>query len=317
MKRFLVAFALAAYAAHGASAETLTASTGGRTNWDSVILEMGAAKGFFKQEGIDFELSPTDGGAATLQPAVAGRVDLALAVGFLSVISAYAKGAPIKVISAEATGAPELFWYTKPSSGIKGIKDAAGKTMAYSANGSTSNLMLLALLNQEKVAAKPIATGTTATTMTQVMTGQIDVGYSVAPFGLPDVEAGKIIILARSTDVVSMRNETIRVNVANAEALKTKRAAIEKFFRGYLHTLDWAYSDPHGFDALAEALAMPRELIIKAMPVYYPKAMFQLADIRGLASVMEEAVATKNIAAPLSKERIADFIDIVPKPRGK
>lgn len=317
MRKFLVAFVIAAFGAHGAAGETLTASTGGRTNWDSVILEMGASKGFFKQEGIDFELSPTDGGAATLQPAVAGRVDLALAVGFLGVISAYSKGAPIRVISAEATGAPELFWYTKPSSGIKSIKDAAGKTMAFSANGSTSNLLLLALLNQEKVAAKPIATGTTATTLTQVMTGQIDVGYSVAPFALPDVEAGKIVILARSTDVVSMRNETIRVNVANAELLKTKRAAIEKFFRGYRHTLDWAYSDPHGFDALSEALHMPIELIQKAMPVYYPKTMFQLAEIRGLASVMGEAVATRNIAAPLTQQQIADFIDIVPKAGGK
>jgi len=313
MRKLLLALFMTAFAAQAQAADALTATTGGRTNWDSVLLALGNSQDFYKAEGLDFDLTFTDGGAATLQPAVSGRVDLALAVGFLSVVSAYAKGAPIKVISAEATGAPELYWYVKANSPIKSLKDAAGKSMAYSANGSTSNLMLLALLNQEKVAAKPIATGTTATTMTQVMTGQIDIGYAVAPFGLPDVEAGKITILARSTDVVSMRNETIRVNVASAEAIKNKRGAIEKFFRGYRRTLEWAYSDPHGFDALSEALHMPHELIVKAMPVYYPKTMFQLEEIRGLSRVMDEAVATKNIPAPLSKEQIAQFIDIVPK----
>jgi hypothetical protein len=39
--------------------------------------------------------------------------------GTLGAIAAFAKGMPVKIISAEATGAPDAFWYARPESGIK------------------------------------------------------------------------------------------------------------------------------------------------------------------------------------------------------
>ena len=46
--------------------------------------------------------------------------------GTLGVIAAYAKGMPVKIISAEATGAPDAFWYARPESGIKSLADGCG-----------------------------------------------------------------------------------------------------------------------------------------------------------------------------------------------
>ena len=50
---------------------------------------------------------------------IAGSLDIAMTNGTLGVIAAYAKGMPVKIISAEATGAPDAFWYARPESGIK------------------------------------------------------------------------------------------------------------------------------------------------------------------------------------------------------
>jgi NitT/TauT family transport system substrate-binding protein len=294
-----------------AGAEALSASTGGRTNWDSVLLAAAEKQGFFKEEGLDVDVVFTEGGAATLQPAVSGRVDVAFAVGFLGVVSAYAKGAPIRVISAEATGAKELFWYAKADSGIKSLKDAAGKTIAFSVPGTSSNLMLLALLRQENVAAKPVSAGSTLATMTQVMTGQIDIGYATAPFALAEVAAGKLVILARSGDVVAMRDETLRVNVANLDSLMTKRASIERFMRAVVKAIDWAYSDPRAIDNFADGLDMPHDITEKNFTEWYPKSMFQIDEVKGISKVMDEAIATKNIAAPLTQDQITTLIDIV------
>jgi NitT/TauT family transport system substrate-binding protein len=311
--RSLIALALVVgcLAPARAGAEALSASTGGRTNWDSVLLAAAEKQGFFKEEGLDVDVVFTEGGAATLQPAVSGRVDVAFAVGFLCVVSAYAKGAPIRVISAEATGAKELFWYAKADSGIKSLKDAAGKTIAFSVPGTSSNLMLLALLRQENVAAKPVSAGSTLATMTQVMTGQIDIGYATAPFALAEVAAGKLVILARSGDVIAMRDETLRVNVANLDSLKTKRAAIERFMRAVVKAIDWAYSDPRAIDNFADGLNMPHDITEKNFTEWYPKSMFQIGEVKGISKVMDEAIATKNIAAPLTQDQITTLIDIV------
>ena len=132
-------------------------------------------------------------------------------------IGAYVKGAPVRVISAQMTGAGELYWYARAESGIKNLKDAAGKTVAFSSPGSSSNLILLALLRQGGVSAKTIATGGAPATLTQVMTGQIDVGWAAAPFGLQNVIDGQIVVIARTGDVPQLANQTIRVNIANAD----------------------------------------------------------------------------------------------------
>ncbi len=75
------------------------------------------------------------------------------------------------------------------------------------------------------------------------MTGQIDVGWAAAPFGLRQLEEKQIRVIARTSDVPQIANQTIRVNVANDNALKTKRTAIEKFLRAYARAIDWAYKD--------------------------------------------------------------------------
>ena len=104
-----------------------------------------------------------------------------------------------------------------PDSGIKSLKDAAGKTVAFSSPGSSSNLILLALLRQAQVSAKTLAAGGAPATLTQVMTGQIDVGWAAAPFGLQNIIDGKITVIARTADVPQLANQTIRVNIANVE----------------------------------------------------------------------------------------------------
>src|SRR6266567_1638270 len=130
------------------------------------------------------------------------------------VIGAYVKGAPVRVISAKMTGAGELYWYARAESGIRSLKDAAGKTVAFSSPGSSSNLIALALVKKAGVDAKLVATGGVPATLTQVMTGQIDVGWSVVPFGLQNVTDGKTVIVARVSDVPEFAGQTIRVNIA-------------------------------------------------------------------------------------------------------
>src|SRR5215813_5794591 len=234
---------IAALSTGRADAETLKVTVAQRGFWNSSFIEFALQQGFFKQEGLDIEILYTEGGASTLTPVIAGSLDIAMTNGTLGVIAAFAKGLPVKIISAEATGAPDAFWYARPESGIKSIKDTEGRTVAFSSPGSSTNLIIRQLVEQEKVAPKLVAAGGAPATLTQVMTGQIDVGWSVPPFVLQHLAEGRAQIIARGSDVAAIRDQTIRVNVANANALKEKRDAFVRYIRALKRAIDWAYAN--------------------------------------------------------------------------
>jgi NitT/TauT family transport system substrate-binding protein len=283
--------------------------------WDSSWVEFGQAAGLFKQAGLDVEVFWTDGGAQTLTAALSGSVDVALSNGFLGVVGAYVKGAPVRVISAEMTGATEIFWWVKADSPYKSLKDLPeGKTIAFSSPGSSTNLVLLALLKQTGSKAKPVATGGVPGTTTQVMTGQIDVGWSVVPLGLQDVNEGKRRIIARSTDAKEMLNQTIRVNIANAETLKNKRALITKFMEVYAKSIDWAYSNPQAIEIFAKNMKVPVPIAKQAVDQYYPKSAMQMTEIRDLERTLKDALDYKFIPSPKTVKDVEGMIDIVYKP---
>ncbi len=286
-----------------------------RNFWDSSWVQFGQEAGFFKEAGLEIEIFWTDGGAQTLTAALSGSVDVALSNGFLGVIGAYFKGAPVKVISAQMTGANEIYWWVRSDSPYKTLKDVPeGKTVAFSSPGSSTNLVLLALLRQAGSKAKPTATGGVPGTTTQVMTGQIDVGWSVVPLGLEEVNEGKRRIIARARDVEEMRNQTIRVNIVNSEILKTKRAAIIKFMQVYEKSIDWAYSNPKAIEMLAQNMKVTVAAAKQGVNEFYPKSAMQMGEIRDTQRSLDEALAGKFIPTAKTPKDLEGLFDIVHKP---
>lgn len=316
MLRWIV-LAAAAVAASAAQAETLRVAVPQKGNWDTSIVDFGVKQGFFKDEGLDIETIYTQGGAPTLQAVISGSVDIGMATGLLGVVGAYSKGAPVRVISAETTGAPDLFWYARASSGIKSLADCGGKTMAYSEPGSSTDLVLRALLDAAHVTAKPLAAGGIPGVATQVMSGQIDVGWSVPPANLQAVQDGTLVIVAHGNDVPAIRDETIRVNFANAGALRGKHDAMAKFARAYVRSLEWAYGDPKAIQYFAEGMNVPAPLAQTARDQFYPKAAMQPFEVRGQELMLKQALDYKFVSRPMKPADIAGLFEILGQDGGK
>ena len=319
MRTMIAAFALLTAtlgASASAGAETLKVAVAQRGFWNSSFIEFGLKQGYFKEASLDIEILYTEGGASTLTPVIAGSIDIAMTNGIVGVVAAHAKGMPVKIISAEATGAPEAFWYSRPDSGIRSIRDTTGKTVAFSSPGSSTNLIILQLVNQEKVSPKLVATGGAPATLTQVMSGQIDVGWAVPPFVLQHLAEGRLQIIARGSDVKELAQQTIRVNVANANALKQKRDAFVRFMQALSRAIDWAYSDPHAIDTYAELVQVPRALAQRTRDEFFPKESLQLTEVKGLDLTLKQALDFKYISAPLSVDDVQrGLIDILYEPR--
>src|SRR6202521_4914382 len=99
---------------------------GQRGNWDTAISHLGDKAGIFKKHGLALEMIYTAGSGETLQPVIAGSVEFGLAVGTLGAMAAYSKGAPVRIIGAEATGAAD-YWYAKTSAKFHKLTDLTDK----------------------------------------------------------------------------------------------------------------------------------------------------------------------------------------------
>ncbi len=294
-----------------ASAETLKVAVAQRGFWNSTFVDVAQKQGFFKDAGLTIEVFYTEGGASTLTPLIAGSVDVAMSNGILGVVAAYAKGMPVRVIAAEATGAAEAFWYAKTETGIRSLKDTNGKTVAFSSPGSSTNLVLLQLLKAAGATPKMVATGGAPGTYTQVMSGQIDVGWSVPPFALKDLQEKKIAIIARGSDVAEVQAQTIRVNVSSVNALKEKRDAIRKYVAAISRAIDWAYSSPDALANYAEIAKVPVEHAKMTRDDFFPKESLQLTEIKSLDVTLQQALAFKYITTPMTPKDVAGLFDIL------
>jgi NitT/TauT family transport system substrate-binding protein len=305
--------ALAWLGATSAFADDLVKMTiGQRGNWDTSITHLGDKAGIFKKHGLQLEMIYTSGSGETLQPVISGSVDLGLAVGTLGAMAAFAKGAPVRIIGAQATGAAD-YWYAK-NPDIKTLKDTNGHTIAFSTNGSSTNSVVRAFIDEFKLTAKPQATGNPSATLTAVMTDQVDVGWAAPPFGLKEMDEGKIHLVARATDAALVRGQTIRVLVANADALAKRKDVFERFMKAYRESIDYMYSsNPQVITDYAEFAKVPEPMAKRVRDEFFPKSLVNPDQIHGLDSLIPEAVNLKFIPAPLTKEQTAELIRISPR----
>src|SRR5690349_14637216 len=300
--------------AGSASAEdTLKVVIGQINNWENQAPTLGQDAGIFKKHGLVLENTGTQGAGETIQAVISGSADIGAGVGAAGVMRAFSKGAPVRILAPAFTGTGDLFWYVKSDSKIKSLKDAAPEnTIAYSTNGSSSNNIVVAFVSELGCKAKPTATGGPAATLTATMSGQIDIGWAAPPFGLQEIKEGKIRIVAHGSDVPSLRGQTVRVLAVNANALKSKHDAIMRFMQGYREAVEWMYSDPKAVEMYAAKIHKPVELLKESMQKFQPKEALQSDHFADLDGAIKDAVKLKFLDKPLTKEQIAELIQIPP-----
>jgi NitT/TauT family transport system substrate-binding protein len=289
--------------------DTLKVAIPQRGAWDAGVADLGQRGGIFKKHGLNLDILYVQAGPESIQALIGGSIDIATASGVSAAVGTFAKGAPIRIIGSEMIGGPDLYWYVPSNSPIRRVEDFNGKTVAYSLTGSSSHAALLALIAQYKLTAKPTSTGNIASTITQTMTGQVDVGFGAAPFGLDLVEDGKIRIIATGNDVVSLRTRTVRVNLTNVSNLQSRRDALVRFNQAYRETVDWMYSDPAALKHYGEYSNLPEKIVLRVRNLI-PKESLATDRVQGMDQIMADAVAGKFIPAPLNAEQVKELVQI-------
>jgi len=297
--------------------DALKVAIGQINNWENQAPTLGQDAGIFKKYNLTLDNVGTAGAGETIQAVISGSADIGAGVGVAGAMRAFAKGAPVRILAPAFTGTGDLFWYVKADSPIKSLKDATDKnTIAYSTSGSSSNNIVVAFVEELGAKAKPTATGGPPATLTAVMSGQIDIGWAAPPFGLKEVKEGKIRIIAHGSDVPSLHGQTVRSLIVNAEALKTKHDAIMRFMQGYREAVDWMYTGNEAAEMYAKKIKADPALIKESIAQFQPKAALQTDKMADLDGAMRDAVRLKFLDKPMTKEQVAEFLQIPPRKQG-
>jgi NitT/TauT family transport system substrate-binding protein len=303
-----LAFALLGSAA--SAQDTVKLAIGQRGNWDTSVSEVGQRAGIFKKHGLVLDIVYTQGAGETQQAVISGSVDIGVAAGVMGVLSAYSKGAPVRVIAAETTGAGDLYWYVKGDSPIKTLKDTDGKTLAYSTNGSSTHGVVTAFMKQYELKAKPTAMGGPAANLTAVMSGQVDVGWAAPPFGLDQLDRKDIRIIATGNDAAAFKGQTVRLLITNVQTLQSKKAVLDRYMKAYRETVDFMYRDPAALKIYAEFLGISEEKAKRSRDDFFPPESIDPDKVVGLDTILKDAVALKYTPQELTKEHLAELTQI-------
>jgi NitT/TauT family transport system substrate-binding protein len=217
----------------------------------------------------------------------------------------------VRIIGAETTGAADLYWYVPATSPIKSLKETDGKTIAYSTKGSSTDGIVTAFMKQYDLKAKPTATGGPAPTLTQVMSNQIDVGWSAPPFGLQQLDEGKIRVIASGNDATVFKGQTVRTLITTVSVLQSKKALLERYMKAYRETVEWMYSDdPAALKTYAEFVGIPLAMAKRTRDDFFPKGAIDPDRIVGLDVIAPDAVTLKFTATQLTKDQLSELIQV-------
>jgi NitT/TauT family transport system substrate-binding protein len=293
--------------------DTLTVAAAQRGAWESAIPELGQEAGIFKKHGLLLEVTYAQDAGQTEQRVISAAIDVGLDVGAMDAMRAYVRGAPVRIIGADTTGDPQ-YWYVLASSPIQTVKDFAGKTIAYATNGSSSHYNAFDLMKQFRVKAKLVPTGSPASTLEQVLANRVDIGWAAPPFGLDQIEQGKIRVVARANDVAAVRDKTVTVLIANTDTLQKRKDAISRFMQAYRETVEWMYADPAAVKRFAVLAGLSEKVAQRLRDEFFTKEMLAPDQIVGLKAIIKDAIQSRHIQTSLSRRQRAELIQIPAPP---
>lgn len=312
---FGLAVAVALVAGEAAAADKIKVAISSRGLWPALISEFAEEQGINRELGIEASFVGAAGGNEPVQALATKSVDFACSVGIQGVIAAFAKGAPVHIIGSSFTGTSDVFWYVRSDSPVTDVKDLSGKKVGYSRPGSTGHQLILKIADRFNVKPEPVSSGGFAATRTQVMSGQIDVGWSSPPFALDTVRKGEARIVMRGDILPEMQNQTVRVCIAHGDTLKNNRDVAVRFMRGYKRALDWMYTAK---DEAARSFAKHAKLELedaKDTIAFYDKKSLEPVPVGEFDKTVAETVELKFIDRPLTPEQARAIVDLVYDPR--
>lgn len=313
MSNTLKSLVIAATGVAVLSAPALAADKVRLVNSTKVVFETehpytGLEEGIFEKHDLDVSVIHGSGGAASLQAVITGSQDVVWGNGVLGVLSAYAKGAPVRVLGSNIRGVPDLYWYVKPESPIKSFKDLdGGKVMAYSRPGSTTDLAARFIAAALNIKPKFVSVGGPSGSRTQLMSGQVETGWSVYPLNKNLLREGKIRIIGTGKEATGLNGVTIRVIAANVNWLNKNRPVAKRLMAAFEESHKLTYNSDKRLQAYAKRWKLNYE-DVKTATQDTPFDVTTILPVAGLDKINQIALDNKKIKKMLTAAQLKELV---------
>jgi len=150
-------------------------------------------KGFFRAHGVDITgILTAAGGGTAVRNTMAGDIPFG-EVSLAAAVQAIRSGQKLSIVAAGTQSVADQLWFVKRDSPLHGIKDLAGKKIAYTAPSSVSNMIILMALK---------ANGMSAQDVHLVPAGDLGANLSAVSSGAVDAGFGDELLLQQNTSLV-------------------------------------------------------------------------------------------------------------------
>lgn len=207
--------------------------------------------GYFQKylgENVKLEVIGFDNGSDFSTAMATGEIDIGF-VGPSPVMNQYVRSKNIKIVSGSNDGGAVLV--ARNDSGIAGVKDLNGKVAAIPTKGSTNEISLRLLLQQEGLQVSSDASGVQLVTMAPANTliamkqKQVDFALLPEPWGTQIVNEGiGSIVVDWDKIPPNDGNYPLTIIVANDDFLQAHRETAKAVLRANIDAIDFIQKSP-------------------------------------------------------------------------
>jgi len=283
---------------------------------DTAPLQVGIAKGFFAEQGLEVDTSPTAGGAAGLPARAAGQVQITFS-NIVSIVLGAKQGLGFEVISggsATADTVPEAAGLvTKRGSALKTGKDMEGKRIAVNTRNNIIWLYLRAWV--QATGGNPDSVTYLEVPFPQMIDAvrgdRVDAAFVVDPFLVAGIKSGAVDVIAWPYHVVQKRVPVAQY-AATKSFIQANPALIERWVRGYNKAVDWV-SRNKGSDEWLKIVSgytrlSPEQVRDLTLPTYDktvdPAAIEQVVTLMRKHGLVEGAIDVNSMLYKTATEAV-------------
>ena len=283
---------------------------------DTAPLQVGIAKGFFAEQGLEVDTTPTAGGAVGLPALAAGQVQITFS-NIVSIVLGAKEGLGFQIISAgSATGnaAPDIAgMVTKKGSTLKTGKDLEGKRIAV--NTRNNIIWLYARAWVQATGGNPDSVTYLEVPFPQMVDAvrgdRVDAAFVVDPFKTAGITSGAVQIIGWPYTTVQKRVPVAQY-AASKSFIQANPAVIERWVRGYNKAVDWI-SQNKGSEEWLKIVSgytrlMPDQLRNLTLPVFDktvdPAAIEQVVGLMRKNGIVEGSIDVKGMLYKTATEGV-------------
>jgi NitT/TauT family transport system substrate-binding protein len=255
-----------------APSRTTTLAVGETAGVPAAFVAFGIEKRFFAERGLEIELRPAQGGAATIPALVSGDIQVA-GSNVVSLLLAGAKDLPIRAIAGGTTAQPagekDFAALLAAKGGISGPEDLEGKTIAVNTLNNIAEVAVKAALEKKGVDPESLKLSEVpfGDMQAALASGAVDAALSIEPFVTQSVQQGDEVLgypyVATEPELqVGAYAVTDQLAETDPDSVKAFRAAIKET-AGYVtaHEDEFRAFLSNSADIppqLAKAIVLPR-----------------------------------------------------------